>query len=82
MNTVISVLPNLAASWARFCTRDPIAAPVNIVELAAGLELLKGPHGAEWLARGYAETLKAVRNTGAENILAAGNWEFVEAVQS
>lgn len=69
---IISVLPNLNLSWARFCTREPIAAPVRVNELAAGLELLKGPHGAEWLARGYEATLAAVRNTGADNILAIG----------
>lgn len=73
---IVSILPNLAASWARFCSREP---HVTIIELAAGLELLKGPHGAQWLARGYEETLKAVRNTGAHVILAAGNWDFTDA---
>lgn len=66
---IVSILPNLSSSWARFCTGDR---DVTIVELAAGLELLKGPHGVEWLTRGYDETLRAVRNTGAHNILAVG----------
>lgn len=77
MNILVSILPNLAASWARFCSRDDQL--VTVVELAAGLELLKGPHGAEWLARGYDETLKAVRNTGAHVILATGARSFTDA---
>jgi hypothetical protein len=63
--TVVSILPNLSVSWARFCT----TVDVTIYEVAAGLTLLKGPAGVEWLARGYTETLKAVRNTGARVIM-------------
>jgi hypothetical protein len=65
----ISTIPNVTHSWARHCTR---VEDVSIYDVAAGLELLRGPHGREWLARGYDATLRAVRNTGALNILAVG----------
>lgn len=59
MSAVISPLPVTTQAWARFC----LYSDATIAEMGAGLELLQGPHGAEWLQRGFEATLQAVRNS-------------------
>lgn len=59
MSAVISPLPVTTQAWARFC----LYSDATIAELGQGLELLNGPHGAEWLQRGFEATLNAVRNS-------------------
>jgi len=59
--SAIQPLPIITQAWASFCVYQD----ATITELGAGLELLNGPHGGEWLARGFDATLQAVRNSRA-----------------
>lgn len=53
-----TVLPSVIPGWCRWC----VTQGVTINDLANGLDLIKGPEGATWVARGYAAVLDAAVN--------------------
>lgn len=55
----ITALPSSTAAWARYC----VDRPVPLMQYAYGYELLTGPAAASWLARGFDELLKTIRNS-------------------